>query len=71
MKNLIAFIFLLISFSGCKLFPTDANPKTEEVKLSQFEKASYCDLMIAKDGTDHAVFLEKPDFGKPAESNYK
>lgn len=65
MKNLIAFIFLLISFSGCKLFPTDANPKTEEVKLSQFEKASYCDLMIAKDGTYHAVFLEKPDFGKP------
>ncbi len=66
MKNLIAYIFLLISLSSCKLLPDAIKASgSEEVKLSQFEKAGYCDLLIAKDGTYHTVFLEKPDFGKP------
>ena len=64
MKNLI--IFLLISLSSCKLLPDGIKASgSEEVKLSQFEKAGYCDLLVAKDGTYHTVFLEQPDYGKP------
>jgi len=61
-----ACFILLLFLSGCKLLPGDiAASGSKEVKLSQFEKAGYCDLLIAKDGTYHAVFLEKPDYGKP------
>lgn len=65
MNKIIIVIFFVLSLFSCKLLPTDANSKTEEIKLSQFEKAGYCDLLIAKDGVYHAVFLEKSDFGKP------
>jgi hypothetical protein len=59
-------IFLLIILVGCKLLPDAIKASdSKEVKLSQFEKAGYCDLLIAKDGTYHAVFLEQPDYGKP------
>ncbi|MCP9766447.1 exo-alpha-sialidase [Lacihabitans sp. LS3-19] len=62
----IVFIFLLLFISGCKLLPDSVSAsKNEETKLSQFEKAGYCDLLIAKDGTYHTVFLEQPDYGKP------
>lgn len=66
MKKIVIGIFVLVSFSGCKLFSDDANPSgSNEVTLSQFEKAGYCDLLIAKDGTYHSVFLEQPDYTKP------
>lgn len=64
--KIIVFICLVITLSSCKLLPDAIKASgAEEIKLSQFEKAGYCDLLIAKDGTYHAVFLEKPDFGKP------
>ena len=66
MKKIIIFVCLVITFSSCKILPENVSAsKSEDTKLSQFEKAGYCDLLIAKDGTYHAVFLEKPDFGKP------
>ena len=66
MKKIIVLICLVISFSGCKLLPDAVKASdSEETKLSQFEKAGYCDLLIAKDGTYHAVFLEQPDYSKP------
>lgn len=65
MKNYL--ILLAVFFISCQLIPENLNPtqKNEEVILSQFEKAGYNDLLIAKDGTYHAVFLEQQDFGKP------
>lgn len=34
-------------------------------KVSQFERAGLCDLLIDKNGIYHAVFQESPDIGKP------
>ena len=34
-------------------------------KISQFEKAGFCDLLIDKSGIYHAVFQEQPDYNKP------
>jgi hypothetical protein len=66
MEKIIVFICLVISFSGCKLLPDAiSGADTKEVALSQFEKAGYCDLLIAQDGNYHAVFLENSDYGKP------
>jgi hypothetical protein len=66
MKNTLAFLCLIIVTNSCKLLPDAIKAAdTEEIKLSQFEKAGYCDLLIAKDGIYHAAFLENPDFGKP------
>lgn len=65
MDKIIIVIFFALSLFGCKLSPNVADPKTEEIKLSQFEKAGYNDLLIAKDGVYHAVFLENSDYGKP------
>jgi hypothetical protein len=62
----IVYVFITLSFCGCKLLPDAIKASgAEEIKLSQYEKAGYCDLLIAKDGTYHAVFLENLDFGKP------
>ena len=47
---------------------TNAAAKTttaQQQKISQFEKAGLCDLLIDKSGTYHAVFQEQPDFNKP------
>lgn len=64
--KIIVFLFCVLALSSCKLLPDAIKASnTEEIKLSQFEKAGYCDLLIAKDGTYHAVFLEKPDYNKP------
>lgn len=64
--KIIVFVFFTIAFSSCKLLPDAIKASgSEETKLSQFEKAGYCDLLIAKDGTYHTVFLEQPDYGKP------
>lgn len=35
------------------------------VKLSQYDKAQYCDLCVGADGTIHAVYNESPVNGKP------
>ncbi len=65
-SKIAASIFLTLALFGCKLLPDAIKAAdSEEVKLSQFEKAGYSDLLIAKDGTYHAVFLENPDYGKP------
>lgn len=62
----ILFVSVFFFFTGCKLLPDAiSDSPTKETKLSQFEKASYCDLLVAKDGNYHAVFLEQPDYGKP------
>ncbi|MEO7309654.1 MAG: sialidase family protein [Chitinophagaceae bacterium] len=37
----------------------------QQPRISQFEKAELCDLLIDKAGVYHAVYQEKPDFGKP------
>lgn len=57
--NIIACCLLLVSCSQ--------NPETAQAqqKISQFEKAGLCDLLIDKAGTFHAVFQESPDYGKP------
>ena len=65
-SKIAASIFLTLALFGCKLLPDAIKAAdSEEVKLSQFEKAGYSDLLIAKDGTYHAVFLENSDYGKP------
>jgi hypothetical protein len=64
--KIIVFVFFTIALSSCKLLPDAIKASgSEETKLSQFEKAGYCDLLISKDGTYHTVFLEQPDYGKP------
>jgi hypothetical protein len=65
MKRISLILALILQLSACKLLPEALSPQSQEVKLSQFEKGGYNDLLIAKDGTYHAVFLEKPDYGKP------
>lgn len=66
LTKIAASIFLILALSSCKLLPDAIKASgAEEIKLSQFEKAGYCDLLIAKDGTYHAVFLENLDYGKP------
>lgn len=42
-------------------FPRPATGK----KISQFEQAGYCDLLIDKAGRHHVVFQENPAIGKP------
>jgi hypothetical protein len=59
---LITLFFLLTSCN--KLFKDIALPK-EPVRISQFERAGYSDLLIDKAGNYHAVFLESADNGKP------
>ena len=73
---------LLIGF-GCDKSPAHAAdaPATDggnapaksntPIKLSQYDKAGYCDLAITPDGTLHAVFNEAPDARKPAYLYYR
>jgi hypothetical protein len=58
--NLLVFCFLL---AACSNSSDIANAQGQ--KISQFEKAGYCDFLIDKSGVYHAVFQETPDFGKP------
>ena len=41
------------------------------VKLSQYDKAGFCDLAVASDGTLHAIFNEAPDAMKPSYLYYR
>ncbi len=52
-------LFICLLFTRCS---SDAQPQQ---KISQFEKADVCDLLIDKSGVYHAVFRESPDYGKP------
>jgi len=60
-------IVCVVFLASCKLLPDTLNPNNtpEEVLISQFERVGYSDLLIAKNGTYHAVFQESPANGKP------
>lgn len=58
-------LFILFFFSGCSKLLDSVTPASEPIKISQFERAGYSDLLIDKSGNYHAVFLESADFGKP------
>jgi hypothetical protein len=51
-------LILLISTFTCEKVQA-------QQKISQFERAGFCDFLIDKSGVYHAVFQESPDFGKP------
>lgn len=52
-------LFLLVFFSVC------ASQVFADMVLSQFQRATYSDLLIDNSGMYHAVFLESPAIGKP------
>lgn len=62
MKKELNLFFLLLCI--LKFLPA-CTQTIKETRLSQFERAGYSDLLIAKDGTYHAVFLESVTYGKP------
>ena len=58
MKRLILFVFGIVLFAPAAI-------QAQGVTISQFQKATYSDLLIDSSGTYHAVFLESPAIGKP------
>lgn len=52
---------LCFSITACGQQPQ----QQQQQRISQFEKAGLCDLLIDKSGIYHAVFQESPDHGKP------
>lgn len=59
-SNLLFVLFLFVACSNASDIA-----RAQGQKISQFEKAGLCDLLIDKSGVYHAVFQESPDFGKP------
>lgn len=59
-SNLLILCFLLAACSN-----SSDTAIAQGQKISQFEKAGLCDLLIDKSGIYHAVFQEMPALGKP------
>lgn len=55
-------LMLCLLLIGCSHSNDTANAQGQ--KISQFERAGYCDFLIDKSGTYHVVFQESPDNGK-------
>ncbi len=56
---------LFTSYFITALLLLSSTVSAQNNRLSQFEKAGMCDLLIDKNGTYHAVFQESPANGKP------
>lgn len=59
----LAVVSLLLA--ACSNSSEPAEAQSQGQKISQFEKAGFCDFLIDKNGVYHAVFQESPDNGKP------
>ncbi len=61
----LCLVCLALGLQQCH--PKDPQPtgSVADKKISQFERAGYCDFLIDKAGTYHVVFQESPDNGKP------
>lgn len=63
MKLLSLPLLVLVSIS-CTNLSTQTQAQNQK-KVSQFDRAGLCDLLIDKSGIYHAVYQESPDNGKP------
>jgi hypothetical protein len=64
------FVFVYLALLSCAHHSSpgivnDPDGKATVLKISQFDHAGMCDLLIDKNGTYHAVFQENPAIGKP------
>lgn len=65
MRRVIFTLLIAFTLSACNGLLDAVSPTSEPIRISQFERASYADLLIDKTGIYHAVFLESAAIGKP------
>ena len=63
----LALFTIALSMGSCswKGSSRTSDKSSSLVKISQFDRAGFCDFMIDKNGGYHAVFQESPAIGKP------
>lgn len=65
MRILSQLAVVSLILAACSNSSEPAEAQSQGQKISQFEKAGFCDFLIDKNGVYHAVFQESPDNGKP------